>query len=152
MFGFEKKEIEIFLEKYNYSPGEFISGKISIKLSKPIHAKKLKVALIGEKITVMTEKDSNRKTNTTEEKTYVYNFQISLDGEKEYTEGEYEFQIKIPQNILQGVSLPKIGIEDMINSMQLPSSYQSMTNWYVVANLDVPMGFDISHKIQINIG
>ena len=98
MFGFGKKEIEIFLEKYNYSLGENIGGKISLKLNKPTKAKALKVGLIGERLITETGRTADGKINSHQRKEYVFNFEMPLDGEKEYSQGEYNFEIKIVIN------------------------------------------------------
>jgi len=152
VFGFLTGKFEVILEKFNYSPGETINGKITFKLKKPTKAKKLKVALIGEKITNRMKRDSQGRTTSSQDKTHVYNFEMPLDGEKEYTEGEYDFQIKIPANILQNVPLPKGAIGDAVKAIQLLSGAQTKISWYVRANLDISMGIDVSKKIQINIG
>lgn len=49
---FGKERIEIFLDKYNPLLGETISGRMVLKLKKPVHARGLKVALIGEQKTM----------------------------------------------------------------------------------------------------
>ena len=150
MFGFGKKQIDVILEKFNFSPNEIIKGKVSLSLDKPIHAKQLKVALIGEKISKRMERRPDGRTYPREEKTYVYNFQMPLDGEKDYQQGEYSFEIKIPANVLQNIPLEgKIG--DVLRTIQSLSTTGERISWYVQANLDIPMGIDISKKVQINI-
>ena len=151
VFGFGRGKFEVILEKFNYSPGETITGKVSFKLKKPTKAKKLKVALIGEKITTRMERDSKGRMTSRKDKAYVYDFEMPLDGEKEYTEGEYDFQIKIPENILQSIPSPKGVLGDAVKAMQFLSGAQTKISWYIVANLDVPMGLDISKKAQVNI-
>ena len=37
MFGFGKGKIEIQLSKYNYSPGDELSGTVILKLKKPVN-------------------------------------------------------------------------------------------------------------------
>ena len=59
VFGFGRGKFEITLEKFNYSPGETIKGKISFDLKKPTKAKGLKVALIGERITTSRQRGSS---------------------------------------------------------------------------------------------
>jgi len=150
MFGFGKKQIDVILEKYNFSPGETVKGKISLTLDKIIHAKQLRVALIGERISTVNERRPDGSMYPKQEKTYVYNFQMPLDGEKDYQQGEYTFEIKIPSNVLQNIPLEgKIG--GILKTIQALSTAGSRISWYVQANLDIPMGFDVLKKIQINI-
>jgi hypothetical protein len=151
MFGFGKKEIEIFLEKYNYSLGENIVGKILLKLNKPTKSKALKVGLIGERLITETGRTTDGKISSHQRKEYVFNFEMPLDGEKEYSQGEYNFEIKIPTTLSQ-TSLPGGLAGDVIKTIQVLSGKQSNISWYVIAKLDISMGFDISNKIQINIG
>jgi len=152
VFGFGKKEIEIILKKLNYSPGETINGKISLKLNKPIHARQLNVGLLGEIISTKMKKGSDGRTHPREDKRNIYNFQTSLDGEKEYSEGEYEFSIKIPENILQAIPPQEGMVGDVLKTIRFLTGSQERISWYIVINLDVPMKFDVSEKIQINIG
>jgi len=150
MFGFGKKLIDVILEKYNFSPGENVKGKISLTLDKIIHAKQLRVALIGERTSPVTKTQPDGKSYQTQEKTYVFNFQMPLDGEKDYQQGEYTFEIKIPLNVLQNVPLEgKIG--GILKTIQVLSMASSRISWYVQANLDIPLGFDVSKRVQINI-
>lgn len=68
-----------------------------------------------------------------------------------YTEGFLDFQIKIPENIL---SQPKLGGDiagTLVKSVQLLSGVNSYVKWYVIANLDIPGGIDVSKKVQVNI-
>ena len=150
MFGFGKKQIDVILEKFNFSPGETLKGKITLNLDKPVHAKQLKVALIGERISTIMERRPNGSTNPHQEKTYVFNFQMPLDGEKDYLQGEYTFEIKIPTNVLQNIPLEgKIG--GILKTIQALSMTGAKISWFVQANLDIPMKIDISKKVQINI-
>ena len=151
VFGFGKGKIEVFLEKYNFSPGETIKGRISLKLKKPTKAKALKVGLIGEKATTKYGRTSGKGMSTSRSKTYFYNFEMPLDGEKEYLEGEYNFEIKIPANVLQTPS-PGGAVGDIVKGIQLLSGKDVRVSWYIIAKLDIPSGFDVSKKVQVNIG
>ena len=151
MFGFGKKEIEILLQKYNFSLGENIVGKISLQLKKPTRAKALKVGLIGERNVTETRRNPDGRVTTNQKKEYVFNFEMPLDGEKEYSQGEYNFEIKVPTTLTQ-TSLPGGLAGDVLKTIQTLAGKQSNISWYVTAKLDIPMMFDISNKIQVNIG
>jgi len=148
MFGFGKKQIEVIIEKYNFSPGESIKGIIKLALNKPTHAKALKVGLIGERLTNTTRVQSGT-VRPEQRKEYVFNFEMPLDGEKEYSQGEYNFEIKIPTNISQ--NLPGGLAGDLLKTVQILAGNKSNIYWYVIAKLDIPMGIDVSNRIQINI-
>jgi len=147
VFGFGKGRIEVFLEKYNFSPGETIKGRISLKLKKPTRAKALKVGLVGEE----TKREFEKTSGTRQTKTHFFDFEMPLDGEKEYLEGEYNFEIKIPANVLQ-TPTPGGAVGDIIKGIQLLSGKDIRISWYVIAKLDIPSGFDVSKKVQVNIG
>ncbi len=147
MFGFGKGSIEIQLEKYNFSPGETISGNVSLKVKKQEKAKAVTIRLIGE------QKTSNfstvQKTSTQTRKQYIYDFKQQLDKEKEYSgEYNYNFQIKIPQNILNSINST---LSAVMNSMQILTGQSSQIRWYLIASLEIPWAIDISKKVQINI-
>ncbi len=145
VFGFGKGKIEVSLEKYNFSPGEIIKGKISLKLKKPTRAKALKVGLVGEKKTTQY-----RTSSSSQSKTHFFDFEMPLDGEKEYLEGDYNFEIKIPANVLQ--VQPGGAVGDIVKGIQLLSGKDVRISWHVIAKLDIPSGIDVSKKVQVNIG
>jgi len=151
VFGFGKGKIEVFLEKYNFSPGDSIKGKISLKLKKPTRAKGLKVGLVGEKTKTEFGRTSGKRMSTRRSKTHFFDFEMPLDGEKEYLKGEYNFKIKIPKNVLQ-TRAPEGAAGDIIKGIQLLSGKDIRISWYVIAKLDIPSGLDVSKKVQVNIG
>lgn len=149
---FGKGRIELYLDKYNYFLGETISGRMTLKLKKPTHARGLKVALISEQKTtqhgglgaVSTGSGYHSSTETRR----IYNFEIPLDGEKEYVGGDYTFQIKIPENLLQ----PMLPPGNVGTVLQMVTGTSQRINWYVRAYLDIPMGLDVSGKVHVVIG
>lgn len=150
MFGFGKKQIEIILEKLNFSHGDAIRGKVILTLKNPTHAKALKVGIVGERTTTTTSTINGRLTTNTKNMT-VFKFDMPLDGEKDYFQGEYRFELKVPGNISQP-STPQGVAGDVIKAIQILSARESDVRWYVTAKLDIPMRFDIDTKMQINIG
>jgi hypothetical protein len=150
VFDLGEKKIEIVLEKFNYSPGENIKGKVILKLKNPTRAKQLRVGLRGEKTTEVL-RTSGGGTSPHQEKSYIYNFEMPLDNEKDYLEGEYSFEIKVPANLSQNVPLPGGAIGDILKGVQVLAGKDSRITWYVISYLDIPMGFDISEKVQVNI-
>ncbi|MFH1664242.1 MAG: hypothetical protein ABH986_05580 [archaeon] len=155
MFGFGKGKIELVLEKYNFKQGETIKGKVSVKMNKPTKAKELRVLFAGEKTTSSSSvsfgstRDNTKKTK----KVFVHRFEMPLDGEKEYTQGEYPFEIAIPAGILEaGGSLPEGAAGTAIKTIQFLSGSSSRIQWFVEAKLDIEKSFDVSKKVQINVG
>lgn len=139
----EKGNIELQLEKYNLSPGDTIKGEVLLKLKKPVHARALKIRFIGEQVTRKTSL-SGTHVSSSSQKTYVHKFVMSPDGEKEYFNENYSFEITIPKDIIQRATAPPEGaIGDLVKAAQIPSGVNRRIDWYVEAKLDVPKGLDV---------
>lgn len=147
MFGFGKGKIDIKINKYNFSPGETIEGTITLKLKKPLKAKGVKIRLVGEK--KITER---RGTSTAYRTINIFDFDQPLDGEKEYSTEEisYPFKITIPRNV-SDQTMPEGMLGNIAKIAQAVSGASSRIKWYLKAYLDIPMGFDVSKKVQINV-
>ncbi|MCJ7669038.1 MAG: hypothetical protein MUO61_00775 [Dehalococcoidia bacterium] len=136
MFG-SKGKINIAIQKSHYAPGDIVSGNVALTLKKPVKAKELSISLIGEQRitdkhseTSISLLDMGRSSSSSTRKIRIYDFKLSLDSEKEYTEGrEYRFDIKI-----QGDIQP------------------SPIKWYLLAILDISSALEISKKVDITIG
>ena len=152
LFGPEK--ITFTLEKYDYKPGEKINGSVKINLKKPTNARKLEIALIGKRKTT-TRRGNQTQTNYQT----VYNFRVPLGGEQEYQNGEYNFSIPIPNDILQEKSQRQVINEQLEEKLGAAGSFigaiamggHSRINWSVHAQLDVPMKLDIKKSQDIVI-
>lgn len=146
MFGFGQKQIEVVLDNLNFSQGDTIKGKVVLTLKKPTHGKALKVGLSGEKtVTQMSSRSTNRYIEP------VFNFEMPLDGEKDYSKGEYNFEIKIPSDLIKPKSESLDG--DVVGALKFVAGRsESSVRWYVKAKIDIPMRPDINNRVQINIG
>ena len=149
MFGFGQKQIDIILEKLNFSRGETIRGRVVLNLKNSTRAKALKVGLIGEK-TVRGERFVSGRKRTTRRKVTFFNFEMPLDGEKEYLQGEYTFEMKVPADAAQQ-SFPSGLAGNVLKTISILGGESSIT-WYVIAKLDIPMRFDVDTRVKINIG
>jgi len=133
MFGFGKGKIDISIQKFNYAPGDTISGNVALTLKKPVNAREVSISLIGEQwVTTYSGTrigvfDSTRtpgggmmgmgrprmtgggglgmEKSTEKQRERIYEFKLPLDSEKEYSEGResYFFEIKIPADIMGGI-------------------------------------------------
>ena len=147
MFGLGKGKIEIYLDKYNFSPGETISGNVNLKVKKQEKAKAVTIRLIGEQKTSNFSTIQNTRAQT--RKHYIQDFKQQLEREKEYSgEYNYNFQIKIPQNILNSINS---SLGAVMKSMQILTGQSSQIKWHLIASLEIPWAIDISKKVQINI-
>jgi hypothetical protein len=168
MFGFGKGKMNISIQKTYYAPGDIISGNIAFTLKKPLKAKEVSISLIGEAITTGGGGKTWGKTwgagtmgggegSPTSER--IYDFKQQLDGEKEYSQGrEYQFQIKIPADILGvGPQTPGGKLGQIVKVGQTVAAITGAVSsrrlkWYLSAKLDIPGGLDISKKVDITIG
>ena len=163
MFGFGKGKIEVILEKVNFKPGDTIKGKIKVKMKKPTKARQLKVVFAGTKTTssssvgignsnfrigMKTGNRQERKTTTE----FIHKFEVSLDGEKEYTESEYNLEILVPADIMQRGSAPKGNMGTALKAVQFLSGSSNRIEWFIQATLDIDKGLDVNKKVQINVG
>ncbi|OYT54574.1 MAG: hypothetical protein B6U72_02105 [Candidatus Altiarchaeales archaeon ex4484_2] len=148
VFGLGKGHIEILLDRYDFSPGDKITGKVSLKLKKPVNAKQLRIVLVGEKTSKSYKSSGGRSSH----KEIIHRFEMPLDGEKEYNGGEYPFEIKIPGNVLQTDLVPEGAVGEAVKALNFLSGASTRINWYIQASLDVPRGFDVTKKVQITVG
>ncbi len=149
---FDKGKIEVAIPKTHFAPGDTISGKVTLTVKKPVAAKEVSITLIGERTTTSGGGLAGGDRRT--EKQRVYDFKVSLDGEKEYDKGgEYPFEIKIPADILN-VGGPQIGgaAGQAIKIAQVVTGGGSSTKWHLQAKLDIPRGIDIKKDVDITIG
>ncbi|MCX6802745.1 MAG: hypothetical protein NT067_06565 [Candidatus Diapherotrites archaeon] len=152
LFGFGKGKMEMTLKKFNFTPGEKISGHASLQLNKPVKARAMKVVFWGERTTRHTDHDSHGTHTDTHTET-IYSFELPLDGEKEYSSTEYDFEIAIPGNLLQTQAPPEIGgaVGAFMKTAMFLAGPIAPPKWFVQAKLDIPGGMDVSKKVQVNI-
>jgi len=145
-----KGKINITLDKYQYSPGDSIKGKIELAIKKPIKSKKLEVGLVGTKKTTQ-RRMSHGRHSTQRRSQKIFDFKLPIHQEKEYapSQSSHDFEIKIPRNLLDSSAPSGVG-KIIVGTLSALSGRHSSIKWHVVANLDIP-GFDISKRIQVNI-
>jgi len=150
-FGLGAGKVVLKLNKMNFGAGETIDGTAILTLKNPTKAKRFYIKLIGEKR--VSRMSGGKQTYHTEK---VFEFEQNLDGKKEYstTSLEYPFSIKVPKAPSVGVTDERI--KNVIGAIaQVASVFGASTGiikWYIEARLDMPMKFDVSKKVQINIG
>jgi hypothetical protein len=151
LFGEEK--IFLTLEKYNYTPGELIKGNIKLNLRKPTTARKLEVSFIGQR--KEQRRDSKGHTHTTVIR--VFNFTVPLKYEGDYMNEQFDFEIKIPDNLLNQTVSPKTPELDgtlgklVTIGIALSGQRSYPIQWLVEAHLDVPMGLNVKKSQDVII-
>lgn len=79
----------------------------------------------------------------------IYNFDMPLDGEKEYHTGEYPFEMKIPSDLLKNNPNLEGKLGGAVKAIQMIGGMSTRIEWYVKAQLDVPMKLDIKKSQKI---
>ena len=172
MFNFlSRGDLEVVLDKFQFSPGDTISGKVMLKLKKQMQANKLTVSVTGEKIYTRTAirggigiginigngVQNNPIANDQTKIDKIFNFELPLDGSKEYNVGEYPFSIKLPSDVTQqptsANSNGTLGtVANVVNAMNsLTGGMTVRTEWFVEAQLDIPGAIDMRKKVIINV-
>ena len=154
LFGGEK--ITLTLEKYDYRPGDTIKGKVKLNLKKPVQARKLTIAFIGKKIQHQSSASvagiamgSSGRKSSHHSSQIIYNFNMPLDGEKEYHNQEYPFEMKIPSDLLQNNPQLEGKLGSAVKAFQMMGGVSTRIDWYVNAELDVPMKLDVKKSQKV---
>jgi hypothetical protein len=154
VFGIGEGSIDIVLEKLNFSPGDMLMGTVKLKLNSPKKARNLRVRFWGERKVKTSKQQYDSKSHQfvktpISSNEIVYEFTVTLDGEKEYTSGDYPFQIKMPDYSEKKPDVP--GLEVAAEVAQTLGVLPSPVRWYLQATLDLPNSFDINKKVQITL-
>ncbi|MFH1424770.1 MAG: hypothetical protein ABIG20_03750 [archaeon] len=152
--GFMKGKLDVSLENVNFSPGDTIAGTVKLELKKPVKARKLVVAFIGEKTVSQASVSigmGSSRHKPQNRKICIHKFEMTLDGEKDYTMGEYPFQIAVPSDLLSRNPQVEGALGSVVKAVQVLGGGYSRVNWFVTAYLDVPFGVNVSKTVQVNI-
>jgi len=146
MFGLGKGKIELALDKMNYAHGETINGTVNMTLKKSINAKGVIATLFAE--ATQTKFTGNGVQKQT---TKVFDFSIPIDGEKEYSTTPYSYTFKIAIPSRENVKAPEGVLGGVVKAAKFLAQGNNNTKWFVEVKLDVPKGFDLRKKQQINV-
>lgn len=145
------KNIELTLEKTDFSPGDIVRGKVSINFNKPISTEALKIAFQGEKIIPRRGRDPSSSQT-------VYRDEILLDKQNEYFNNVYSFEIKIPDNILEKMNnwideqVPYEWAKKIYSASQNLGLMRAYDNYFIEVSLEIRGKIDIRNSIEIKIG
>jgi len=161
MLGIGKGKIDIVIPKAHFASGDIISGNVRLTLKKPSKARQLCISLIGEYKSTEQIRNADGHMSTSTQTRKVYDFEVQLDTEKEYSgTQEYPFEIKIPSDI-QSVAPQMPEIEGAVGKgIKIAQAAAAMTGkiplqrvkWYLSARLDIAGGLDVKKRADITIG
>jgi hypothetical protein len=132
------KQMEIKLEKSDFLPGDVIAGTIKLHLKKPTMARCIRIEFYG------FQRDKAGDLGTT-------NFIKQIIGSRRiYNDGEeFKFSLVIPVNCLPKSSSSQVKDKGLYGFFL--NDIIAKTEWQLSAILDIPMGIDISNKVQLNL-
>lgn len=146
LFGIGAGKAEIKIDKTNFSSAELIKGKLTLTLNKSIMAKRVFVKLIAQRKVCKIERTTKGRRRRCEFKE-IYCDTKEIDGEKEYSsELNYDFEIMVPENAPKS-NYSKISIGPFI----VINGSEGSIRWFLTAGLELPMAFDVSKTIQLNV-
>jgi hypothetical protein len=78
---------------------------------------------------------------------------MPLDSEKDYgiEPLEYKFEIKVPAQAQQQTPAAQTGRLGELVGAALQATNVGMVNWYLKAELDIPLSLGLSKTVEINI-
>ena len=143
-----KGKITVEPEKIEYQKGEEASGKITLKLKKPLEADALNIGLAGYQRT----RSYSRRGARTSTNDKIFDFKKPISGKKMYPAGEstYEFKLQIPTDITSKLSTGNKVTDSLLSSAQAISGMGTNIRWYLYSDLEIS-GINIRGKRQINI-
>ncbi len=150
IFGIGAGKMELSLNGTNYRAGDTITGNARLTINDPIKAHGVLVSFWGER-KVRSYKFSSGRGRPAETTEILFKVEKKVDDERQYQKTvqpvSYDFSLQIPENALQKVELGDGIIGKVVGALQQMS--QGSIRFYVQAKLDIPMGFDVSKKIEV---
>jgi len=137
-------KMELRLNKTQFYPEEVIEGSAMLTLNEQINAR-------GVLATFWAERQTRRGKSTYTD--VLYKREERLDTERLYNSSggakNYSFKFTVPRGIL---AENQFGSDLIGGAMSfLRDMGNNSIRWYVSVKLDIPMGFDVSKKQQINV-
>lgn len=148
--------IAIDVQQIDYQPGDKVSGKVILTLEEATAADKLVVRLsaTGTRTRYQRESGSTSKTLVHEKET-LYSFDLEVDGDKTYEEGEhiYEFSVRIPVDAENDVSSPDAGLlSEVVKVASLfTRGAKHPTTWTLRAFLNIPWKRNIKKELGLQV-
>lgn len=143
MFGFGKGKVTVQLEKYAFSQGETITGKVSVRMKKAVQANELVVNLMGQETT--TGRGGGQSSSSTRT---ICDQSVTVEGSRPYSAGEVvekSFSIPIPKVQLPKVEFKNNALNTVARFAQAAATANRRQKWWLRARLDVP-GLDVRSR------
>ncbi len=153
--------INLNLDKQQYISSDKITGSVVLSLREPLKAKKLSVNLIVTKkikrMSIPSVSQGSVGVSGSSSKSRLYSFELILDTEKEYADGEeYPFEISIPSEAVQKSAGGQNSVGGILGGAlsilsQISPIGQSVYLYKIEARLDIPWKIDLTSDVDITI-
>jgi hypothetical protein len=140
IFGIGAGKMELQLDRFDFHPGEKLSGIAKLQVNEPLKAR-------GVKVVFWAERPSSKNTTT-----IIYRREIVLDNSQQYMPNmpkSYNFELEIPVGIIFENNYGQGFFGSIMNLLQ--SMGNNNIRWFVQAKLDLEMAFDVSATKQIRV-
>lgn len=141
ILGLNTATIDLNIDRIEYTEGDIINGRVSLKVQENTKARGVFVTLTAYRM---------EKRGKSSYKKILHEQQFKLDKEREYRLAEtkyYQFTYTLPKTIYAYLKKEN-GILDKISNFFTHSKNNSI-KWEINAKLDQPMALDIHKTIKI---
>lgn len=146
--------IALELVQTGYTPGDEITGSLTLNLEEPTPAERLVVRLSATGSRTRHQKHNGEKALVHEKET-LYSFDLEIDGERTYPAGEtrYDFSLRIPTDANSEVPIPDVGIlSDVVKvASAFSRGVSHPTRWTVRGFLHIPWKRNIKKDLAIQV-
>lgn len=145
--------MNLALDRFDFRPGDTITGTVKLALEEPMEAKNLTVRLTGSRERVGYERDASGKQTQTKHTETLCDMERELAGARSYHRDSYSFELTIPSDIDKPIEVDSGGIlGDVARVVQSVAQGRSLpASWRIVAKLDIPWKRNLEKKVDITV-
>jgi len=133
-------KLELLLVKSDLRAGETIDGRLSLRLEKPLEAKRLVVGVRATEKRDKKVRDADGSTRTETETVTFWELVEELGGKRTYRDDAWDVHLKIPADVLpREAQMPGGFLGDVVRAAQaLGVARRRPLSWSVFAVLEIP--------------
>jgi hypothetical protein len=146
VFGIGVGSIEILLVKPEVRAGETLHGRVQLKLSRKMEAKRLVCGLECVEERAQTGRDGVRRV----ERVTLHRFEQQLDGKRTYLNEGYDLHLPVPA--AQTIEMPSGVLGEVARFVTVVQSMRrSAPRWRVFALLDIPWKANVTAEVDLAV-
>ncbi len=148
--GLGRGGVSLELDKLRVAPGATLQGRVVLRITEPVDAKRLVVTLRArQKVVSITKHGNNRSVGSSHAE--VYQFEQELSGAKLYEATTVSFELTIPPDALD--LRPSAGSSPLADAVRVVASALTPSagpiEWQVLAALEISWGRDLTTEMDI---